>query len=73
MRGLRSAGRGDEAELVRIRDAARGADVRAIVSFELRCIPFVAFAHWLQESGWLGDIRFTRVQYLYRVTDWNTG
>ena len=63
----------DEAELVRIRDAVRESGVRTIVSFELRYNPFVAFAHWLQESGWLGDLRFARVQYLSRVTDWYAG
>ena len=47
--------------------------VRTIVSFELRYNPFVAFAHWLQGAGWLGDLRFARVQYLSRVTDWYAG
>jgi len=63
----------DEPELVRIRDAVRESGVRTIVSFELRYNPFVAFTHWLQESGWLGELRFARVQYLSRVTDWYSG
>jgi predicted dehydrogenase len=63
----------DEAELVRIRDAVREAGVRTIVSFELRYNPFLEFAHWLRASGRLGTIRFARVQYLSRVTDWYAG
>src|SRR5258705_3293360 len=63
----------DVAELVRIRDAVRAAGVRTIVSFELRYNPFLAFARWLQVAGWLGEIRFARVQYLSRVTDWYAG
>jgi predicted dehydrogenase len=63
----------DVAELVRIRDAVRQAGVRTIVSFELRYNPFLKFARWLQTSGWLGDIRFARTQYLSRVTDWYSG
>jgi predicted dehydrogenase len=63
----------DEAELVRIRDAVRAAGVRTIVSFELRYNPFLKFAHWLRTSGWLGEIRFARTQYLSRVTDWYSG
>jgi predicted dehydrogenase len=63
----------DEAELTRIRDAVRGARVRTIVSFELRYNPFLEFARWLRESGWLGTIRFARTQYLSRVTDWYAG
>ena len=63
----------DEAELVRIRDAVRRAGVRTIVSFELRYNPFLKFAHWLRTSGWLGEIRFARTQYLSHVTDWYSG
>src|SRR5262252_1149674 len=61
------------AELVRIRDAVRHSGVRTIVSFELRFNPFLRFARWLRTSGWLGDIRFARTQYLSRVTDWYSG
>src|SRR5262245_20529398 len=63
----------DTAELVRIRDAVRTAGVRTIVSFELRYNPFLKFARWLREEGWLGEIRFARTQYLSRVTDWYAG
>jgi predicted dehydrogenase len=63
----------DEAELVRIRDAVRAAGVRTIVSFELRYNPFIRFAHWMRQSGRLGDIRFARTQYLSHVTDWYPG
>jgi predicted dehydrogenase len=63
----------DERELIRIRDAVRRAGVRTIVSFELRYNPFLAFARWLRVSGWLGDLRFARVQYLSRITDWYAG
>jgi len=63
----------DTAELVRIRDAVRRAGVRTIVSFELRYNPFLKFARWLREDGWLGEIRFARTQYLSRVTDWYAG
>src|SRR5262249_31399811 len=63
----------DVAELQRIRDAVRRAGVRTIVSFELRYNPFLKFARWLRTSGWLGDIRFARTQYLSRVTDWYSG
>ena len=63
----------DVGELVRIRDAVRTAGVRTIVSFELRYNPLLKFAHWLQASGALGTIRFARVQYLSRVTDWYAG
>ena len=63
----------DEAELIRVRDAVRSAGVRTIVSFELRYNPFLKFAQWLQRSGWLGEIRFARTQYLSRVTDWYAG
>ena len=49
------------------------AGVRTIVSFELRYNPLIKFAHWLRESGTLGNIRFARVQYLSRVTDWYSG
>ena len=63
----------DEAELIRIRDAVRAAGVRSIVSFELRYNPLIKFAHWMRASGRLGRIRFVRVQYLSRVTDWYSG
>jgi predicted dehydrogenase len=63
----------DVEELRRIRDAVRRAGVRSIVSFELRYNALLRFAHWLQESGTLGHIRFARVQYLSRVTDWYSG
>jgi predicted dehydrogenase len=63
----------DVAELVRIRDAVRRAEVRTIVSFELRYNPFLVFARWLRAEGWLGQIRFARTQYLSRVTDWYAG
>jgi len=63
----------DVAELQRIRDAVRRAGVRTIVSFELRYNPFLKFARWLRTSGWLGDIRFARTQYLSHVTDWYGG
>jgi len=60
-------------ELRRIRDAVRRAKVRTIVSFELHYNPYLRFVHWLRESGRLGRIRFARVQYLSRVTDWYAG
>jgi predicted dehydrogenase len=63
----------DVDELMRINDAVRSAGVRTIVSFELRYNPFLMFARWLRESGWLGEIRFARTQYLSRVTDWYSG
>jgi predicted dehydrogenase len=63
----------DVDELVRIRNAVREAGVRTIVSFELRYNPLLKFARWLRTSGWLGDIRFARTQYLSRVTDWYSG
>ena len=63
----------DEQELIGIRDAVRAARVRSIVSFELRYNPFLMFAHWLRASGWLGELRFARTQYLSRVTDWYPG
>jgi predicted dehydrogenase len=63
----------DEDELVGIRDAVRASGVRTIVSFELRYNPYLKFARWLRESGWLGEIRFARTQYLSRVTDWYSG
>jgi predicted dehydrogenase len=63
----------DTRELVAIRDAVRKARVRTIVSFELRYNPYLRFVHWLRESGRLGKIRFARVQYLSRVTDWYSG
>ncbi len=63
----------DVAELLRIRDAVRESGVRTIVSFELRYNPFLKFARWLRLSGWLGEIRFARTQYLSHVTDWYAG
>ena len=63
----------DTRDLVRIRDAVRRAKVRTIVSFELHYNPYLRFVHWLRESGRLGRIRFARVQYLSRVTDWYAG
>ena len=63
----------DEQELTQIRDAVREAGVRTIVSFELRYNPYLKFARWLRTSGWLGDVRFARTQYLSRVTDWYPG
>ena len=63
----------DVGELVRIRDAVRRAGVRTIVSFELRYNPYLKFARWLRTSGWLGEIRFARTQYLSHVTDWYSG
>src|SRR5687767_4343946 len=63
----------DVDELIRIRDAVRRAGVRTIVSFELRYNPYLKFAHWLRTSGWLGEIRFARTQYLSNVTDWYSG
>jgi predicted dehydrogenase len=63
----------DVAGLVRVRDAVREAGVRTIVSFELRYNPFLKFARWLRTSGWLGEIRFARTQYLSHVTDWYSG
>lgn len=63
----------DLTELRRIRDAVRRSGVRTIVSFELHYNPYVRFAKWLREEGWLGNIRFARFQYLSRVTDWYSG
>jgi len=63
----------DEAELAAVRDAVRDAGVTTIVSFELRYNPYLRFVHWLRESGRLGRLRFARVQYLSRVTDWYAG
>ncbi|MBA2353262.1 MAG: Gfo/Idh/MocA family oxidoreductase [Acidobacteria bacterium] len=60
-------------ELDRVSTAIRQANVKSIVSFELRFNPYMKFVHWLRESGRLGNIRFTRVQYLSRVTDWYSG
>src|SRR6185295_19484249 len=51
----------------------RRAKVRTIVSFELHYNPYLRFVHWLRASGRLGRIRFARVQYLSRVTDWYAG
>ncbi|HET7745708.1 MAG TPA: Gfo/Idh/MocA family oxidoreductase [Vicinamibacteria bacterium] len=63
----------DTRELRRIRDAVRKSGVRTIVSFELHYNPYLRFVHWLRASGRLGRIRFARVQYLSRVTDWYSG
>jgi predicted dehydrogenase len=63
----------DLTELGQIRDAVRRAGVRTIVSFELHYHPYVRFARWLRESGWLGRLVFARFQYLSRVTDWYSG
>lgn len=63
----------DTRELRQIRDAVRRAGVRTIVSFELHYNPYCRFVHWLRASGRLGRIRFARVQYLSRVTDWYSG
>ena len=63
----------DEHELVAIRDAVREARVSSIVSFELRFNPYLRFVRWMRESGRLGRIRFVRLQYLSRVTDWYAG
>jgi predicted dehydrogenase len=63
----------DVAELRQIRDAVRRAKIRTIVSFELHYNPYLRFARWLRESGWLGELRFARCQYLSRVTDWYSG
>jgi predicted dehydrogenase len=63
----------DEPELVAIRDAVRTAGVTTVVSFELRYNPYLRFVHWLRSTGRLGRIRFARVQYLSRVTDWYAG
>jgi predicted dehydrogenase len=63
----------DLRELKSIRDAVRKARVRTIVSFELHYNPYLRFARWLREAGWLGSLRFGRFQYLSRVTDWYSG
>jgi predicted dehydrogenase len=63
----------DEAELVAIRDAVRKGGVRTIVSFELRYNSLLKFMKWFRESGWLGEVRFARAQYMSRVTDWYAG
>ena len=63
----------DTRELVRIRNAVRRAKVRTIVSFELHYNPYLRFVHWLRASGRLGRLRFARVQYLSRVTNWYSG
>lgn len=60
-------------ELKKLRKAVRKAKVRTIVSFELHYNPYLKFAHWLRDSGRLGRIRFVRLQYLSRVTDWYAG
>ena len=63
----------DLAELKAIRKAVERAGVRTIVSFELHYNPYLRFAKWLRESGWLGRLVFARFQYLSRVTDWYSG
>jgi predicted dehydrogenase len=63
----------DLRELAAIRDAVKKARVRTIVSFELHYNPYLRFAKWLREEGWLGNLRFARFQYLSRVTDWYSG
>ncbi len=63
----------DLAELRQIRNAVQRAGVRTIVSFELHYNPYLRFARWLRESGWLGRLVFARFQYLSRVTDWYSG
>lgn len=59
----------DARELVRIRNAVRRAGVITIVSFVLHYNPLLRFARWMRESGWLGEIRFARFNYLSRITD----
>ncbi len=63
----------DLAELRRIRNAVTRSGVRTIVSFELHYNPYLRFAKWLREAGWLGRLVFARFQYLSRVTDWYSG
>ena len=63
----------DLKELAAIRNAVKKARVRTIVSFELHYNPYLRFARWLREAGWLGALRFARFQYLSRVTDWYSG
>jgi predicted dehydrogenase len=63
----------DHAELKRIREAVTQSGVRTIVSFELHYNPYLRFAKWLREEGWLGRLVFARFQYLSRVTDWYSG
>jgi len=63
----------DHAELKRIREAVTRSGVRTIVSFELHYNPYLRFAKWLREEGWLGRLVFARFQYLSRVTDWYSG
>jgi predicted dehydrogenase len=63
----------DLTELRAIRDAVKRSRIRTIVSFELHYHPYLRFARWLRESGWLGRLRFARFQYLSRVTDWYSG
>lgn len=63
----------DMKELRAIGDAVRRAKIRTIVSFELHYNPYLQFARWLRESGWIGRLRFPRFQYLSRVTDWYSG
>ena len=63
----------DTRELGRIRDAVREAGVITIVSFVLHYNPLVQFARWLRESGWLGEVRFARFNYLSRITESYSG
>jgi len=63
----------DHAELKQIRQAVLRSGVRTIVSFELHYNPYLRFAKWLREEGWLGRLVFARFQYLSRVTDWYSG
>ncbi len=60
-------------ELKQIRQAVTRSGVRSIVSFELHYNPYLRFAKWLREEGWLGRLVFARFQYLSRVTDWYSG
>ncbi len=59
----------DARELVRIRNAVRRAGVITIVSFVLHYNPLLRFARWMRASGWLGEVRFARFNYLSRITD----
>jgi predicted dehydrogenase len=63
----------DRAELKQIREAVTKAGIRTIVSFELHYNPYLRFAKWLREDGWLGRLLFARFQYLSRVTDEYSG
>jgi predicted dehydrogenase len=63
----------DTRGLRKLRKAVRKSGVRTIVSFELHYNPYLKFVRWLRGSGRLGRIRFVRLQYLSRVTDWYAG